>query len=157
MGSRVYAEGLQREQAKVVGMFSLETVGYYDARPNSQGFPLPLLRLFYPTRGDFIAFVANFASRAFLHRSLGAFRRHARLPSEGLAAPGRVTGVDWSDHWSFWQAGYPAVMVTDTALFRYEHYHDRGDTPDKLDYDAMTRLSRGFTAMLRELAGSDDD
>ncbi len=153
MGSRVFAEGLKREQANIVGMFSLETVGYYDERPNSQEFPLPLLRLFYPTRGNFIAFVSNFASRPFLHRSLEIFRQQANIPSEGIAAPGKVTGVDWSDHWSFWQAGYPAVMVTDTALFRYEHYHDRSDTPDNLDYEAMTRLSSGFYAMLQKLAG----
>ncbi len=157
MGSRIYTAGLRREGARVVGMFSLETVGHYDSRPDSQSFPLPLLRLFYPSRGEFIAFVGNFASRPFLARSLDLFRRQAKLPSEGIAAPGWVTGVDWSDHWSFWQAGYPAVMVTDTALFRYAHYHERGDTPEKLDYDAMTRLAGGFAAMLTKLAGADRD
>jgi Zn-dependent M28 family amino/carboxypeptidase len=109
--------------------------------------------LFYPSTGDFIAFVSNLGSRGLLHEALAAFRRHAGLPSEGLAAPAFVPGVDWSDHSSFWEAGFPALMVTDTAPYRYPHYHTARDTPAEVDYDRLARLVAGLHPMLLELAG----
>ncbi|MCK4951260.1 MAG: M28 family peptidase, partial [Gammaproteobacteria bacterium] len=71
----------------------------------------------------------------------------------GVAAPGWMMGVHWSDHWSFWQAGYPAIMITDTALFRYQHYHAATDTPEKLDYPSLARVTRGLENVVAELAG----
>jgi hypothetical protein len=71
--------------------------------------------LFYPDTGNFIGFVGNLSSRALVRRAIGAFRAATSFPSEGVAAPSGMEGVHWSDHWSFWQAGYPAIMVTDTA------------------------------------------
>ncbi|MEO5721708.1 MAG: M28 family peptidase [Chthoniobacterales bacterium] len=140
MGSWVYAHGCRTRGDKIAGMISLETVGYFSNVPGSQKFPMFGLRLFYPDAGNFIAFVSNVSSRRLLRETLGSFRRHASLPSEGAALPGNVPGVGWSDHWAFWQHGYPAIMITDTAPFRYPHYHARSDTPEKLDYDAMARL-----------------
>jgi hypothetical protein len=108
--------------------------------------------MLYPDTGNFIGFVANVGSRALLKDAVGAFRRHARFPSEGVAAPAFIPGVDWSDHASFWEAGYPALMVTDTAPFRYPHYHLPSDTPDKLDYERLARVVTGLRGMLLELA-----
>jgi hypothetical protein len=152
MGSLVYANQCKQRGENVVAMMSLETIGYFSSAAGSQHYPLPALNLFYPDRGNFIAFVGNVASRALVRETLGTFRQHATIPSEGAALPGAVPGVGWSDHWSFWQNGYPAVMVTDTAPFRYPHYHEPTDTPDKLDYDFMARVVSGLENVVRGLA-----
>lgn len=134
-------------------MSSLETLGYYPDRPGSQRYPFPL-GFFYPSEGNFVAFVSNLSYRARLHETIVAFRRHAAIPSEGVAAPAFIPGVDWSDHWSFWQAGYPAIMLTDTAPYRYPHYHSASDTPDRVDVERLARVVIGLRAMLGELAGA---
>ncbi len=151
MGSRRYVQLVRARGDRVTAMFSLETIGYYSDKRGSQRYPPPF-GWFYPNTGNFLGFVANFASRALLHDALGAFRRHARFPSEGVAAPAFIPGVDWSDHASFWDAGYPALMITDTAPYRYPHYHSARDTPDKLDYERLARVVTGLRGMLRELA-----
>jgi Zn-dependent M28 family amino/carboxypeptidase len=151
MGSRIYVRRSRERGERFVAMFSIETIGYYSDRPGSQRYPFPL-GLFYPGTGNFIAFVSNFASRGLLHEIVAAFRRHAAFPSEGVSAPSFIPGVDWSDHASFWEAGWPAVMVTDTALYRYPHYHAPSDTPDKVDYVRLARVTTGLAGMLRDLA-----
>jgi Zn-dependent M28 family amino/carboxypeptidase len=155
MGSRVYARRSKARGENVVAMFSLETIGYYSDRPGSQRYPFPL-GFFYPSTGNFIAFVSNLSSRALLHEVLASFRRHAEFPSESVAAPAFIPGVDWSDHWSFWKEGYPALMVTDTAPYRYPYYHTVQDTPDKVDYERAARVATGLQGMLSELAGGAD-
>ena len=152
MGSRVYARAAARRGDRIVAMFSLETIGHYTSKPGSQRYPPPL-NFLYPDRGDFIGFVGNVASRALVRRSVDAFRRHARFPSEGVAAPSWVPGIFWSDHDSFWREGYPAVMITDTAPFRNPAYHSPADTPDRVDYARMARVVHGVSAVVRELAG----
>jgi Zn-dependent M28 family amino/carboxypeptidase len=151
MGSRIYAARARERGERIAAMFTIETIGYYSDRPGSQRYPFPL-GLFYPSTGNFIAFVSNFASRPLLHEAIASFRRHAAFPSEGVAAPAFIPGVDWSDHWSFWKEGWPAVMVTDTAPYRYPHYHAPSDTPDKVDYDRLVRVTVGLAAMLRDIS-----
>ncbi len=155
MGSRKYARRARERGENIVAMFSLETIGYYSDEPGSQHYPPPI-GLFYPATGNFIAFVSNLGSRGLLHEVVASFRRHAQFPSEGLAAPAFIPGVDWSDHWSFWQEGYPALMVTDTAPYRYPYYHTAADTPDKVDYDRLARVVSGLRATLLDLAGGPD-
>lgn len=150
MGSLVYARQCRQRNEKIVAMLSLETVGYYSAAKGSQKYPFPV-GLFYPSRGDFIAFVGNRANAGLVRRCVSSFRREASFPSEGAALPGRLPGIDWSDHWSFWQAGYPGIMVTDTAPFRYPHYHTEQDTPDKLDYERLARVVAGVDKVVDEL------
>jgi hypothetical protein len=152
MGSLVYARACRARGDAVVAMISLETIGFYTDRPGSQGYPFPF-GLFYPGAGDFVAFVGNTSSRALVHSSIAAFRAGTRFPSEGAAAPGALQGVGWSDHWSFWQAGYPAVMVTDTAPFRNPDYHTMGDRPDRLSYAPMARVVTGLVRVVEALAG----
>jgi Zn-dependent M28 family amino/carboxypeptidase len=151
MGSRHYARRARERGETIVAMFSLETIGYYSDAPGSQRYPFPL-GFFYPSTGNFVAFVSNLTSRALLHEATVSFRRHAGIPSEGIAAPAWIPGVDWSDHWSFWREGWPALMVTDTAPYRYPHYHSGEDTPDKVDYERLARVVTGLHGMLRELA-----
>lgn len=155
MGSRVYAAAARSRKDNIVGMISLETIGYYSDEPGSQHYPPPF-SFFYPDTGNFIGFVGNFGSRRFVKSAIRAFREKVRFPSEGIAAPGFITGIDWSDHSSFWKEGYSAVMVTDTAPFRYPHYHCSTDTPDKLVYDRTARVVAGLTEMVIELAGGEE-
>jgi Zn-dependent M28 family amino/carboxypeptidase len=152
MGSTRYADRARRRGERIEAMLSLETIGYYTDRPHSQLYPFPFA-LFYPDTGNFVGFVGNLASRGLVRRALGAFRATTAFPAQGVAAPGQVKGVHWSDHWSFWQAGYPAIMVTDTALFRYPDYHAPTDTPEKLDYAALARVTRGLAQVAAALAG----
>ena len=152
MGSWVYANRCQQRNDPIAGMMSLETIGYYSQERGSQVYPLPGLGAIYPRTGNFIAFVGNIPSRALVRRAVGSFRKHATLPSEGTALPASIPGVGWSDHWAFWQHGYPGIMVTDTAPFRYPHYHRASDTPDKLEYDSMTRLVHGLQPVIADLA-----
>jgi hypothetical protein len=154
MGSWVYAQRCRKQNENIVAMLSLETIGYYTDEPGSQQYPPPYGAL-YPSEGNFIAVVGNVGSRPLVHRVVESFRRHATFPSEGGAIPGDVPGVGWSDHWSFWQEGYPGVMITDTALFRYPYYHSPDDTPDKLNYDQMARVVDGLEAVIADLAGED--
>jgi len=150
MGSRVHAAGARRRGERIVAMYSLETIGWYSDAPGSQHYPFPF-SWFYPNRGDFLAFVGNLPSRGLLHATVAAFRTHAQFPSDGVAAPAFIPGVDWSDHGSFWAAGYPALMVTDTAPYRYPHYHTAQDTPDKVDYERLARVVRGLERTFRAL------
>lgn len=153
MGSRVHVERARARGDRIVAMFSLETIGWYSDAAGSQRYPPPF-GWFYPDRGNFLAFVGNLASRALVHRTIETFRREAQFPSEGVAAPAWIPGVDWSDQWAFWRAGIPALMVTDTAPFRYPHYHTPRDTPDKVDYERLARVVQGLERTFRALDGS---
>jgi Zn-dependent M28 family amino/carboxypeptidase len=152
MGSRVYAAAARGRGDQIVLMISLESLGYYCDAPGSQHYP-PLLGLCYPSRGDFIAFVSNLRSRRALRSLVARFREHSDFPVEHLAAPALLPGVGWSDHLAFWRAGYRAVMITDTAFYRYPYYHTAEDLPDRLDYGAMARVVDGLSRSMAALAG----
>ncbi len=143
MGSLVYARRLKRSNEPVLGMFSLETLGYYSDARHSQHYPWPL-SLLYPDTGDFVAFAGELSSRSFVRSTIGSFRTLGQFPSEGGTAPGMLQGITWSDHWSFGQVGIPALMITDTAPFRYRHYHSPEDTPEKVDYVRLARVVSGL-------------
>jgi hypothetical protein len=151
MGSLVYARRCKERGDKISAMISLETIGYFSDAPNSQTYPSPGLGVFYPKVGNFIGFVSNVKSRALLRRVIALFRKNANIPSEGASLPAFIPGVSWSDQWSFWQHGYPAIMVTDTAPFRYPYYHSSNDTPDKLDYDRFTLVVSGMEKVIQDL------
>ena len=151
MGSLVYARRCKQRGDKISAMISLETIGYFSDAPHSQTYPSPGLGVFYPNVGNFIGFVSNVRSRALLRRVIALFRKHANIPSEGAALPAFIPGVSWSDQWSFWQQGYRAIMVTDTAPFRYPYYHSSNDTPDKLEYDRLTLVVSGMEKVIEAL------
>ena len=151
MGSRVYAKMARARGDKIRVMISLETIGYYTDRPGSQQYPAPL-NWFYPDRGNFIGFVSDLGSRSIMHRAVAAFRGHSDFPLECCATWSGIPGVDWSDHGAFWDEGYSAFMVTDTAPYRYPHYHMPTDTPDKVDYAALARVSSGMCGVVSVLA-----
>ena len=151
MGSNLYAARAQAQGEHVEAMLSLETLGYFTDQPGSQRYPFPF-SLFYPDTGNFIGFVGNLSSRPLVRKAVGAFRASTAFPSEGVAAPSGIEGIHWSDHWSFWEAGYPAIMVTDTAPFRYPYYHTSMDTPGQLDYTGLARVTGGLAEVVGVLA-----
>lgn len=151
MGSNRYAMRAQAQGERIEAMLSLETLGYYTDEPGSQKYPFPF-SWFYPDTGNFVGFVGNLSSRSLVRRAIGAFRASTAFPSEGVAAPSGIEGIHWSDHWAFWQAGYPAIMVTDTAPFRYPHYHAATDTPQQLDYTGLARVTGGLAEVVAVLA-----
>lgn len=151
MGSWVYARKCRQQGDRIVAMINLETIGYYTDAPASQRYPL-LVGPLYPSTGNFVAIVGDPGSAELLRRVVAAFRHSEPFPCEGAALPRLVREVGLSDHWAFWQEGYPAVMVTDTAMFRYPYYHRPEDTPDKLDYPRLARVVRGLEQVVKALA-----
>jgi Zn-dependent M28 family amino/carboxypeptidase len=151
MGSMVYAKRCHERKERIAAMLSLETIGYYSEERGSQSYPIGF-HPGYPDRGNFLGFVANFRSAVLLRSALKSFRSATSLPAVGAAAPASIPGIGWSDHWSFWQFGYKALMLTDTAPYRYPYYHTAEDTPDKLDYDRLARAVTGIEAIVRNLA-----
>jgi peptidase M28-like protein len=150
MGSLVYAKACRAANDDIVAMLSLESIGFYNSEPGSQKYP-PIVRMLYPDRGDFIAFVGNVSSRSLVRDSIRVFRDRARFPSQGAAMPSFIEGVGWSDQWSFWQVGYRGVMITDTAVFRNPHYHTPTDSPDTLDYDRLAMVTLGVNEVVTKL------
>lgn len=153
MGSLVYANTLGDENKNIIGMISIESIGFYSNQPNSQAYPA-LIDLFYPNTGNFVSFIGNLDSRPLVTKSISIFRENSHVPSEGISSPAFIPGISWSDHWSFWVTGHNAIMVTDTAPFRYEHYHKASDTPDKLNYDQYSRV---VLALFKVIGGIAND
>jgi Zn-dependent M28 family amino/carboxypeptidase len=147
MGSKVYARKARAEGEKLDGMICLEMVGYYCDQPGCQSYPFPLMFMNYPKEGNFIGIVGNTDSRGFT-RSLGrAFRNNPALPVITLTIPFNgwiLPPIRLSDHSAFWDEGYKAVMVTDTAFYRNPHYHLPSDTIDKLDFRRMAELVKSL-------------
>ncbi len=150
-GSMLYARQARRRGHDIRLMASLETIGCYSNEPGSQSYP-PLLRHWYPDRGDFVAFVSNFRSRRLMRQLARAFRATSDFPLEHAALPAIIPGVAWSDHLSFWRQRYRAMMITDTAFYRYPYYHTAQDTPERLDYHKLARLTTGLFRALVALA-----
>src|SRR4051812_9970325 len=151
MGSYLWASRARHRKDAIRAMISLEMLGYYRDVPGTQHYPPPL-SYFYPDRANFVAFVGDIGARPLVRQAISAFRNGSQFPSEGVAAPAFIPGVTWSDHWSFRTHGFPAIMVTDTAFNRYPHYHLPTDTPEKLDYQRMAKVTMGLAAVIRELA-----
>ena len=147
-GSAVHASLLNENGVAVRIMLSLEMIGFFSDADNSQEFPLSILKLFYPTRGDFILIVGKLDHGLTVRRVKNAMSRGSALPVYSINAPTFVPGIDWSDHLNYWEAGYKAVMITDTALNRNLNYHTPFDTADKLDYERMAMVVQGAYAVI---------
>jgi Zn-dependent M28 family amino/carboxypeptidase len=152
MGSLVYANRCRDREENIVGMFSLETMAYFSDEPNSQRYPRGVSWL-YPSTGNFIGFVGNTKSQALASETVELFREQVDFPAEGAAMAETITGVGLSDQWSFWRAGYPGLMITDTAFFRYPYYHTAEDTTDKLDFNRFARVVEGLQRVFEAMTG----
>jgi Zn-dependent M28 family amino/carboxypeptidase len=147
MGSRVYARRAREQGHIIKGMLCLEMVGYYSQAPGSQPLPFPLQFMGYPTTGNFIALVADRRSRPLLTALEQALKSGCQLPAASIAVPFggyMLPESRLSDHANFWDQGYPAVMLTDTAFLRNPHYHSPEDIMANLDFDAMVELTLGL-------------
>jgi Zn-dependent M28 family amino/carboxypeptidase len=153
LGSYAHASALQAAGQPVRGMLALEMLGYIDARPGSQRVPPPLAEL-YPDVGNFIGVVGNETSVALLEETVTALKSIPGLPVEFMAVPGNgemLQETRLSDHSSFWDLGYPALMITDTSFFRNPHYHQNSDTPDTLNYEFLARVTQGVCKAVWQL------
>jgi hypothetical protein len=150
-GSMMYAKSARHRGDDIRLMASIETIGCYSNRPGSQHYP-PLFNLFYPDRANFIGMVSDFRSGAAMRQLAQAFRAHSDFPLQTAATFRFIPGVSWSDHRSFWRQGYRAMMITDTAPYRYPHYHANDDTPDKLAYPEFSRVTLGLCAAFMDIA-----
>jgi len=153
MGSIVYARQLHQQKVKVYGMVSLESIGFYSDTKGSQRYPMPLPG--YSDTANFIGFVGDTSSSSLLRNAIRIFRETTEFPSEGVAAPQDINGIGWSDHSSFWQEGYQAIMVTDTVPYRNPNYHRPTDKTTTLDFSRTARVVGGLQRVILGLANSD--
>jgi Zn-dependent M28 family amino/carboxypeptidase len=152
MGSFVHARSLKQQGVPVRAMFSLEMLGFFSDAPNSQRHPYPLMELFYPTQGNFIAVVGKLNQPMVVRRVKAAMQAASLLPVYSINAPRSVPGIDFSDHRNYWEVGYDAVMITDTAFYRNPNYHTPRDTAETLDYQRMAGVVQGVYAAVLALA-----
>jgi hypothetical protein len=147
MGSKVYARKARKDGEKLDGMVCLEMVGYYCDQPGCQSYPFPLMFMNYPKAGNFIGIVGNTSSRELTRSMERAFRKNPGLPVITLTVPFNgwiLPPIRLSDHSAFWDEGFKAVMVTDSAFYRNPHYHLPSDTMDKLDFRRMAELVKSL-------------
>lgn len=152
MGSSVHAISLQKDNVKVRAMLSLEMIGYFSDAHGSQHFPVGLLGALYPSTGNFISVVGRVSDGLLVRQVKRAMSNAAPLPVHSINAPSFIPGVDFSDQLNYWEAGYGAVMITDTAFYRNRNYHTEHDTAEKLDYKRMAMVVEGVYAAVTEIA-----
>jgi Zn-dependent M28 family amino/carboxypeptidase len=143
MGSYIHARFLSENKIPVIGMICLEMIGFYSDQKNSQRYPFSLMRLFYRSTGDFIGVISNYGSSSFA-KQISRNLKATSIKVEKLKAPSFLTGVDFSDHRNYWEFGYDAVMITDTAFYRNPNYHEPTDTIDTLDFNRMKQVVKGI-------------
>ena len=152
MGSVVHASSLKKKNTIVRIMISLEMIGFFTDAPNSQRFPLPMMDLVYPTRGNFISIISKIGQGGVVRRVKRTMRTASALPVYSFNAPAFMPGINLSDHLNYWKRGFNAVMITDTAFIRNSRYHTAEDNPDTLDYGRMAMTVQGVYAAVLEFA-----
>ncbi len=150
MGSARHAQAMKDEGHALKAVIVLEMIGRFDDAPGSQHYP-PLVSLFYPNRGNFIAVVGRFSDLTLTRKLKKAMRQATPLPVVSINGPRSIPGLDFSDHHPYWDRGFGAVMVTDTAFNRNRDYHTPRDTPERLDYRRMAQVVQGVHAGLQAL------
>ncbi|OFV98746.1 MAG: peptidase M28 [Acidobacteria bacterium RIFCSPLOWO2_02_FULL_61_28] len=151
-GSAVHADSLKKQGVPVRIMLALEMIGFFRDAENSQSYPNPVLRFFYPSRGNYILIVGRLGEGWAARRVKKAMQAASPLATYSINAPASIEGIDWSDHFNYWKVGYPAVMITDTAPNRNKNYHTAQDTPERLDYKRMALVVQGvYSAVLASM------
>lgn len=148
MGSLRAAKELAARGENVTAMYSLDSLGYYSREPNSQAYP-PLIGLLLPKKGDFLSVVGLLDARPVVRRSARLFPIYSKLPILAAAGPSFIPSLDVSDNWAFSQIGAPAVIFTDTGSLRYPYFGLPTDTPDKIKYEDLARVTQGLIPALR--------
>jgi hypothetical protein len=140
MGSAHHARLLHDRKVRVKCMIALEMIGYFSSEPGSQLYPIPVLKIFYPNKGNFIAIVGRLDERKIVKKIKGLMKGATDLPVYSVNAPLIIAGIDFSDHRNYWKYGNDAVMITDTAYYRNQEYHEPGDTAERLNYELMGKV-----------------
>ncbi len=145
MGSAVHAKYLHDNKIPVKAMVCLEMIGYFSDEKGSQDYPIGLLKLFYPNRGNYISVVSKMGSgNGKLTRKVKkGIKKGAEIDVTSVNAPAKMQGIDFSDHLNYWKYDYEAVMVTNTAFYRNKNYHKPTDLPNTLDYIRMAEVIKG--------------
>jgi uncharacterized short protein YbdD (DUF466 family) len=153
MGSFHHAQKLKLGGKKVKLAIVMDMIGYYSDAKDSQKYPMPIMKLFYPDRANYISVVSNLSLQniAYTRHTKNTFKRSSNLSVYSINAPAIIQGVDFSDHRNYWKFDYPAVMITDTAFYRSENYHTPNDTPDTLNYENMAKVVDGIFELVSKL------
>ena len=150
MGSYIHAKSLKDNNIDVYGMVCLEMIGYFSDEPGSQNYPLSFLKWIYGDKGDYIALVSRFGKGKFARRFTRNFAKSKKIKTAKATLPARVPGVDFSDHFNYWNFGYSALMITDTAFYRNGNYHQPTDTIETLDLERLGKVAEAtFVALMK--------
>lgn len=153
MGSRVYAKEARNLKIDIKLAIILDMIGYFSDMSLSQQIPR-LLQNAYPDKGNFILAIGDALATPLLGDLARKYNKISKVPmmtNNGLESiMQEVEGFDFSDHWSFWQEGYPAVLLTDTAFLRNPHYHKTTDTYRTLNYEKMSKVVDGLGQVIYE-------
>jgi hypothetical protein len=150
MGSMRYARRSRERGEKIRVMLSMDAIGIYKQARGTQNIPFPF-SLFYPDRGNFLAFIADLGTRPYVIEATRGFKKGSSFPIEAASVPKWVKGASWSDHGSFWRFGYPGIQVTDTGAFRASSHTTSDDTMEKIDFGALARITVGMYGSILEL------
>lgn len=143
MGSAVHARSLKKDSVKVLGMISIEMIGFYSNERGSQEYPVKAMKLVYPNKANYISVVSKFGEGSFLRKVKRALNDQKRVNVRSVSAPASVPGIDFSDHYNYWDQGYTALMITDTSFYRNANYHRPSDLPETLNYAKMAAVTDG--------------
>lgn len=154
-GSYQYAQLAKSANAKIKGMLSLDEIGYYTDAPNSEKLPVNIFS-YYPPEGNFVMAVADSQSANLCRTTVGEFRAYTKFPIEGIICQSSTNpqGMIGADHCQFWNAGYPAVMLTDTGSDRYPNVHSQLDNLSQVDADKLSRVVSGLLSVVSNLANN---
>lgn len=151
-GSAVHAQSMKQNQVDIKAMICLEMIGYYSDKPNSQQYPIPELSAIYPSVGNFIVVVGKTGQEALVQEVKASMQQVANIDVQSINAPPQMIGITFSDHASYWNESYPAVMINNTSFYRNPHYHEATDTIDTLDFDKMSEVVKGVYQAVVNLA-----
>lgn len=144
MGSAVHAKYLHDNKIPVKAMISVEMIGYFSDEPKSQEYPLGILKLFYPTKANYIAVVGKIGQGRVTRKMKKHMRCGSEIDVRSINAPAAIPGIDFSDHLNYWRYGYDALMITDTSFYRNKNYHEKTDTIETLDFTRMAEVVKGI-------------
>jgi hypothetical protein len=152
MGSVIHANSVASEKDKIIGVIVLEMIGYFSDAPGSQDYPVPVMKGYYPSRGNFITVVSRWDQSEWISDLKAGMKGTTDLPVYSFRGPASLPGVDFSDHRNYWPHDIPAAMVTNTAFYRNKNYHTEQDTADRLDYHRMGKVVVGVYEAIKALA-----
>lgn len=151
MGSYVHAKSLKDNKVDVLGMISMEMIGYFSDKENSQNYPVAAMSKMYGNKGDYITLVSTGEKEGFVEDFSQHFKQAKAVKTEEFNAPRSLPGIDFSDHLNYWDFGYSAMMITDTSFYRNKNYHKKTDTMETLDIRRMAKVIDGIYIALLKL------